>query len=271
MALQALRMPFRRFRETNARPSHHVTVTRPPAEGEVSNTRLPRGVASHAPAMAAADSQDDTSVPGTIQLVDLDGGVHGRHASSQSDIVLIPQPSTHPSDPLNWTRPRKLLSASCMCIYTFFIVVSAAANASSYATISARTELDLAAQVEGVGYLFLLEGWGCLVFQPLAMQYGKRPVYVFTMLATCAIMVWVPYSTVGKGQYEATRVLQGFVGAPVESLCEISVTDVVSLVLDLVRTRTAPGLSVSEGALELTSCSIFSTSAGFTLLGMVLR
>ena len=33
-------------------------------------------------------------------------------------------------------------------------------------------------------YQFLFFGWGCLVFQPLALQYGKRPVYLISILAT---------------------------------------------------------------------------------------
>ena len=39
-------------------------------------------------------------------------------------------------------------------------------------------------------------------------------------------MVWVPY-TKTNGQWIASKLLQGFFGAPVESLCEISVTDIV--------------------------------------------
>ena len=41
-------------------------------------------------------------------------------------------------------------------------------------------------------------------------------------------MIWVPY-THTNGQWIATKLLQGFFGAPIESLCEISVADVVSL------------------------------------------
>ena len=38
-------------------------------------------------------------------------------------------------------------------------------------------------------------------------------------------MVWVPY-TKSNGQWIASKILQGFFGAPIESLCEVSVTDV---------------------------------------------
>ena len=40
-----------------------------------------------------------------------------------------------------------------------------------------------------------------------------------------AIMIWVPYTNT-NGQWIASKLLQGFFGAPVESLCEISVTDI---------------------------------------------
>ena len=42
-----------------------------------------------------------------------------------------------------------------------------------------------------------------------------------------AIAMWVPY-TKTNGQWIASKLLQGFFGAPVESLCEISVTDIAS-------------------------------------------
>ena len=41
-------------------------------------------------------------------------------------------------------------------------------------------------------------------------------------------MIWEPYCTT-NGTWIANKLLQGFFGAPVEALCEISVTDVVSL------------------------------------------
>jgi hypothetical protein len=40
-------------------------------------------------------------------------------------------------------------------------------------------------------------------------------------------MIWAPYTT-SNGQWIANKLLQGFFGAPIESLCEISISDLVS-------------------------------------------
>lgn len=103
--------------------------------------------------------------------------------------------------------------------------IASAAIYSILEPISDATGLTLADLNNGTGYLFLFCGWGCLIWQPLAMQYGKRPVYLFSILATMGIQIWAPY-TKSNGQWIANKILQGFVGAPIESLCEISVTDI---------------------------------------------
>lgn len=55
---------------------------------------------------------DDSAIPGTVTLVDIDHVLQTRHVGSGSnkDIVLIPAPSADPDDPLNWSAKRKLLS-----------------------------------------------------------------------------------------------------------------------------------------------------------------
>ncbi|GAB7356972.1 hypothetical protein MBLNU459_g7810t1 [Dothideomycetes sp. NU459] len=179
--------------------------------------------------MATTMSQEaveDVAVPGTVHLVDLEGTMHAQHArGGQRDIVLVPAPSSDPDDPLNWSPRRKALSTTCMCVYTLMVGIASAAIYSVLEPISEDTGLTLADLNAGTGYMFLFFGWGCLFWQPIALQYGKRPVYLFSILATLVCKVWAPY-TRSNGQWIANKILQGFVGAPIESLCEISVTDI---------------------------------------------
>nr|OQO22165.1 hypothetical protein B0A51_08368 [Rachicladosporium sp. CCFEE 5018] len=164
--------------------------------------------------------------PGTVHLVDLEGTLLAQHAEGgERDIVLVPAPSSDPDDPLNWSPRRKLLSTICMCVYTLMVGIASAAIYSVLEPISEATGLTIANLNAGTGYMFLAFGWGCLFWQPLALQFGKRPVYLFSMLATMCIQVWAPHTTT-NGQWIANKILQGFFGAPIESLCEISVTDI---------------------------------------------
>lgn len=106
-------------------------------------------------------------VPGTIQLVDLEGTMRAKHASGsgKSDIVLIPAPSGDPDDPLNWSPRRKLLATSCMCVYVLMVGIASAAIYSVLVPISEATGLTLADLNAGTGYvrpLIMLEartGW----------------------------------------------------------------------------------------------------------------
>jgi MFS family permease len=72
---------------------------------------------------------------------------------------------------------------------------------------------------------FLFYGWGCIFWQAMALQYGKRPVYLISLLTNVIILACAPLCTT-TGPYLANRILLGFFGSPVESLAEVSVTDI---------------------------------------------
>lgn len=72
--------------------------------------------------------------------------------------------------------------------------------------------------------MFLFFGWFCLLWQPIALTYGRRGVYLITMLLTIPIMVWTAYST-SAGEWMAHRALIGIVVSPIESLCEVTIFD----------------------------------------------
>ena len=57
------------------------------------------------------------AVPGSVQLVDVDGTSLSKHALGRvKDVVLVPAPSEHPDDPLNWSLNRKRLSIASVCM-----------------------------------------------------------------------------------------------------------------------------------------------------------
>ena len=74
--------------------------------------------------------------------------------------------------------------------------------------------------------MFLFLGWGCLLLQPIALAYGRRGVYLFSTLLNVPIMIWTANSS-STGEWYAHRIIIGIVNAPIESLPEISVSDLM--------------------------------------------
>lgn len=118
-----------------------------------------------------------------------------------------------------------MLATSCVMMYTLMIAIPSGSVYSVVKPIEAATGLTLNDLNTGTGVMFLAYGWACVIWQSLALQYGKRPAYLFSMLASIAIMTSAPWCT-NRSTYLANKVLQGFFGAPVEALCEISITDI---------------------------------------------
>ncbi|RYO95108.1 hypothetical protein DL766_010232 [Monosporascus sp. MC13-8B] len=135
-------------------------------------------------------------VPGTIHLL------HGTGdpTAAGGQLVLQPRPSSDPEDPLNWTRRRKLLAIGMVYLYVFGIGIAACVQYSVLTKISEGTGIQVSELNLGTGLMFLFLGWGCLIWQPLALTYGRRGWYVH-------------------------RSLLGLLAAPVESLPEVSVPD----------------------------------------------
>ncbi|KAH7189997.1 major facilitator superfamily domain-containing protein [Fusarium oxysporum] len=164
-------------------------------------------------------------VPGTVLLVDINGmNSSGPHDSQHKDIVLVPRPSSDPNDPLNWSHRRKLVAVSMSYLYVLGTGIATSLQYSVLADITKDTGISTANLVQGTGVMFLFFGWACLIWQPIALTYGRRGVYLITMLLTIPIMVWTAYST-SAGEWFAHRILIGIIVSPIESLCEVTVFD----------------------------------------------
>lgn len=171
-------------------------------------------------------------VPGTVVLevevaerVDAHGGFLKSGSGRHSDIVLTPQPSNDPNDPLNWPSWKKyttmmiLVLGSCFCGSCTGPLLNA-----SLAILA--VELD-----RSFGEITLISGYQLLVaaacgplVSALSRKYGKRPIFLFssTMCLIGTIIGSVSYS---YNTLLAARAVQGLSLAAYESLVFTCVGD----------------------------------------------
>lgn len=168
---------------------------------------------------------DHENVPGTVHLVNVaQKQSFSWHHTSHNDVLLVPSPSSDPNDPLNWSRQRKILAVSMSYVYVLGTGIATSLQYSVLSDITRDTGISTANLVQGTGVMFLFFGWACLIWQPLALTYGRRGVYLLSMLLTVPIMIWTAYSST-VGEWFAHRVLIGVICSPIESLPEVTVFD----------------------------------------------
>ncbi|KIJ57868.1 hypothetical protein HYDPIDRAFT_103703 [Hydnomerulius pinastri MD-312] len=179
-----------------------------------------------------ADRHLGESVPGTSLLDDL----HSKRViqvsledsnlkRSKDGIVLVPQPSSSPDDPLNWSFWRK---AMLMFTITYGAGVVGAFGPIIGAGLT-QVAMNLDTTVNGLsmitGDLVLAIGLVLLLTAPASVVWGRRPVFLVGNALLLASSIW---SAVAKdlGSLTASRVIGGIGMAPIECLVEATIADI---------------------------------------------
>ncbi|KXH39786.1 hypothetical protein CSIM01_07806 [Colletotrichum simmondsii] len=157
--------------------------------------------------------------PGTVHLLHTN-----RHGAGSDEVILVPQPSKHPDDPLNWSKRRKTIHILLVYLYTFTCGYGGTATYSVLIDISRDTNITLTQLNLGTGLIFLLAGWGNCFWQPLALTFGRRPVFLVSLLGCLIISEWTAWAD-SFPAWTVGRILYGFFVGPCEVLPEISIPD----------------------------------------------
>lgn len=164
---------------------------------------------------------EEIDIPGTARLFTETG------EALSNEIHLIPAPSSDPEDPLNWTQKRKYFNLFCVLLYSIATGILSSVLYSVYTPLGEENGLTLDQLNAGQGYMYLFIGVCCLFTTPLALCFGKKPMYVVTCIASGLVNLWVIYGK-GNGQWIICRLLVGLCISPQFALVEISIADVVS-------------------------------------------
>ncbi|KAF2178991.1 MFS general substrate transporter [Zopfia rhizophila CBS 207.26] len=159
-----------------------------------------------------------------------------KHAKGKETIILVPQPSDDPNDPLLWPRWKQEIAF----IFIFFnCIVFAAAPGPLIAPGTVALAMELKVPIKAVsqlsGYQLLVVGALGPIVSVLAQKYGKRPQFLFAstlgVIGTgiCVAGFTQPSASKSYDVLLAGRLVQGLGTTAYESLSVAAIGDMFFL------------------------------------------
>ncbi|OAL35692.1 hypothetical protein AYO20_05073 [Fonsecaea nubica] len=181
--------------------------------------------------LGVLEANTTAHVPGTVLLdqraahSEQQTGRLKHGTGKNAHIVLAPQPSEDPNDPLNWSSFKKHI---VLTIIFFGVIIHGVVPGPILNAGIIQISLDLKRSPTDVaklsGYSLLATGAMGPFASALGRKYGKRPMYVFSsLIGTIGIIVSEVAS--GYNTLLSGRVLQGIGIAAYESLAVASIGD----------------------------------------------
>jgi len=170
-------------------------------------------------------------VPGTATLEDLEGSTlvaeleDAAHLKRAKDgiIILVPQPSDDPDDPLNWPIWRRDMITFFLCLMSIIASTVSplmAANTVTLLTYYAQNgvQVDVTDLALLTGYNLLGTAIGGFIVVPLARVWGKRWLILLGAIVIIISSIWCGLSNTSYNSLVAARFFQGMGLAPYEGL-----------------------------------------------------
>lgn len=123
-------------------------------------------------------------IPGTFNIFsspDSESDVKSTSSRLKTDkygVVLIPQPSDSPNDPLNWSKWRRYFHFGLMSFITAFTAATSNDAGAAQDSLNEYYNISYDSMNTGAGVLFLGIGWATLFLAPLSSLYGRKITYL---------------------------------------------------------------------------------------------
>ncbi|ROW04546.1 hypothetical protein VMCG_04962 [Cytospora schulzeri] len=142
-------------------------------------------------------------------------------------IILVPQPSDDPNDPLNWPLWRRDFITLTLSLSAIFATSLGPILAANTVTVSLYLSHDFTDVALLTGYFLLGVGFAGALFVPSSRVWGKRHAFIFGIVVLIASSAWG--GVVGKQKdytsFLWSRIIQGVGCAPFEALVNVAVGD----------------------------------------------
>ncbi|CAM1506708.1 Fc.00g063490.m01.CDS01 [Cosmosporella sp. VM-42] len=145
--------------------------------------------------------------------------------SGKQPIILIPQPSDDPNDPLNWPLWRRDLVTFILCFAGVLATALGPILAANTITISLAFSKDFTKVALLTGYFLMGAGAGAIFFVPSGRIWGKRHLFLVGICIIIASSAWAGFVGTSYRSLLGARIVQGVGVAPFESLINAAVGD----------------------------------------------
>lgn len=124
----------------------------------------------------------EEDLPGTVHLyLDAEQGIVRQDGQAiqktDNNVVLRPQPTNSPNDPLNWSSSRKIWHTLLCCLVTGLTAATSNDAGAAQNDLNENEGISWASFNVGAGVLFIGIGYFTLLLSPTAYLYGRRIAY----------------------------------------------------------------------------------------------
>ncbi|KAK0719460.1 major facilitator superfamily domain-containing protein [Lasiosphaeris hirsuta] len=140
-------------------------------------------------------------------------------------IILVPQPSDDPNDPLNWPLWKRDLITFILSLTAIFGTALGPILAANTVTLSIWFAVEFSRVAMLTGYFLLGVGVAGFIFVPSGRIWGKRHLFVGGTVLLVVTSVWGGASGKNYTSLLWSRIFQGIATAPFESLVNAAVGD----------------------------------------------
>lgn len=123
--------------------------------------------------MNSAEEDTQRLLPhGTVRILD---------ETRKDDLILLPEPTDSPNDPLNWSLSRKIWSSSIVLFITALTAATSNSFGAAGTALQSQFNISFNQQNTAAGVLFLGIGYGTLALSSAPWLYGRRIAYLICL------------------------------------------------------------------------------------------
>ncbi|KUI67138.1 hypothetical protein VM1G_02578 [Cytospora mali] len=165
---------------------------------------------------------DQEDLPPEYSDIPKDVLKHGK--GRYKDVILVPQPSDNPNDPLNWPQWKKEMILLIVSLSAAVVGAYGPMLSPGFVSVSADLNITIEVLSQATAWLVLTVGLSLFITNPLAKMMGRRPVYILAICIMFATSVWGAVAS-DYESFLASRIIAGIGMAPYELLVQCTIGD----------------------------------------------